>query len=119
MKNLLALAAMTVLAGSTLAVAAERREALPSQDTSVRVLAFTAKWCEQCQRDKAELQKLREQGVEITEIDVDRDPAMAERYNVTQLPTYVVEENGVEVERTGSVSVLGTILVAFLLWLIL
>ena len=47
------------------------------------------------------------------------DPAMAGRYNVTHLPTYVVEENGVEVERTGSVSVLGTILIAFLVWLIL
>jgi len=119
MKYLIAILAMIVLAGSPLAVAAERTDALPSQDTSVHVMAFTAKWCEQCQKDKAELQKLREQGVEIIEVDVDRDPVMAGRYNVTRLPTYIVEENGVEVERTGSVSVLGTILIAFLFWLIL
>jgi thiol-disulfide isomerase/thioredoxin len=119
MKNLIALVAIFVSASSTLAVAAERTDVLPSQDTSVRVMAFTAKWCEQCQIDKAELQKLREQGVEIVEIDVDRDPTTAEQYNVTHLPTYVVEENGVEVERTGSVNVLGSILIAFLLWLIL
>lgn len=119
MKYLIALVAMIVLAASGLAVAAERTDALSSQDTSVRVMAFTAKWCQQCEKDKAELQKLRKQGVEIIEIDVDREPATADRYNVTHLPTYVVEENGVEVERTGSVSVLGTILIALLVWLIL
>ena len=82
-------------------------------------MAFTAKWCEQCQKDKAELQKLREQGVEIVEIDVDSDPTMADHYRVSRLPTYVVEKDGVEVERTEKVGVLGTILIGFLLWLIL
>jgi thioredoxin 1 len=119
MKYLIALVAMIVLAGSTLAVAAERTDALPSQDTSIRVMAFTAKWCEQCQRDKADLKKLREQGVEIIEIDVDNDPEMADRYGVSRVPIYVVEKDGVEVERTEKVGVLGTILIAFLLWLIL
>jgi len=88
----------------------------------VEVLAFTAPWCEQCQKDKAELKRLRGEGYVIREINVDDEPELAKEYGVikngrTKVPQYVVLENGVEVRRTESVSVLGTILIAALFWI--
>ena len=81
----------------------------------IHVLAFQS--CEQL--DKVELDRLRDKGVSIKTIDVDLNPAMADRYGIKTLPTYVVEQNGVEIKRTGSVSVLGAFLIALLAWLIL
>lgn len=67
------------------------------------VLAFSAPWCSGCQKDKPQIAMLRERGVKITEINIDERPDLAEQYGVTVVPTYVVLENGVEVERTTSI----------------
>jgi len=118
MKYLVALVATIVLAVSMAAVAAERMEALPSQDANVRVLAFKSETCGQCQQDKAELRRLIDKGVNVQIVDVDRNPAMARRYGVRRVPEYVIERDGVVVERTGKVELLGALLIGFLIWLI-
>ena len=70
------------------------------------VLVFSAKWCPPCIRDKPQVDELRRQGVKVTIIDYDENPEMFRRYRVTQMPTYVVlDENGVEIQRTGSITV--------------
>ena len=70
------------------------------------VLAFTADWCQVCQRDKPKLGELRRQGVDVVEIDYDARPDLVRKYRVRRLPTYIVIEDGKEVERTESILVL-------------
>ena len=57
---------------------------------------------------------MRRRGVRVTEIDIDEHPELARRHGVTQLPTYVVLEDGVEVRRTGNILLLLKILAALL-----
>ena len=72
----------------------------------ISVLAFTADWCQACQRDKPKLAELRRHGVEVVEIDYDARPDLVRKYRVRRLPTYIVLKNGEEVERTGSIMML-------------
>ena len=85
------------------------------QQVEREVLAFTSPWCGGCRTDKPKLTELRRQGVKITEINVDEQADLAERYNIQTLPTYVVLENGVEVQRTGSI----TAIIAIVKWLLI
>lgn len=91
----------------------------PLQPNQVRVerevLAFTAPWCGGCQKDKAQIAELRDKGVKITEINIDERPDLAQQYNVTVVPTYVVLENGTEVQRTNSILTI----VSMLVWLLM
>ena len=70
---------------------------------NVEVLAFTAKWCPACQRDKPRIEQLRRQGLKITSIDADLQPELLKRYGVNLLPTYIVLEGGIEVRRTNDI----------------
>lgn len=76
----------------------------------VQVLAFTADWCGACQRDKPQLAKLQDAGVNVRSVDADAEPNMLKRHRVTRLPTYVVLEDGVEQHRTGDIVALLKIL---------
>lgn len=78
------------------------------------VLAFTATWCGGCRQDKPQIAMLRERGVKITEINIDERPDLAKQYGVTVVPTYVVLENGVEVERTTSIITI----ISMIIWLL-
>ena len=84
------------------------RSAPRHQVTSV--LAFTADWCQACQRDKPKLAELRRRGVEVVEIDYDALPDLVRKYRVRRLPTYIVLKDGEEVERTESILMLIKIL---------
>ena len=77
---------------------------------SHQVYAFTADWCQACQRDKPKLAELRRCGVEVVEIDYDARPDLVRKYQVRRLPTYIVLKNGEEVERTESILLLIKIL---------
>ena len=71
-----------------------------------QVYAFTADWCQVCQRDKPKLAELRRRGVDVVEIDYDARPDLVRKYRIRRLPTYIVIEDGKEVERTESILVL-------------
>lgn len=75
-----------------------------------QVYAFTADWCQACQRDKPKLAELRRRGIEVFEIDYDARPDLARKYRIRRLPTYIVLEDGKEVERTESILLLIKIL---------
>lgn len=85
------------------------------QQVEREVLAFTSPWCGGCRADKPKIAELRRQGVKITEINVDEQPDLAARYNIQSLPTYVVLENGTEVQRTQSI----TAILAIVKWLLI
>jgi thioredoxin-like negative regulator of GroEL len=56
----------------------------------VRVLAFTASWCEPCRRNVPALAQIRASGVNVQIIDIDERPQLAKRYNVATVPMYIV-----------------------------
>ena len=61
---------------------------------------FSATWCGPCKVFKPIMQEIAGEGSIIVEfIDIDQEQNKAEKYNVRSVPTTVVEENGVEVDR--------------------
>lgn len=86
----------------------------PQVEIDIHVLAFTAKWCSACKRDKPQIEELRRRGVKITMIDADEQPQLLKDYQVKSLPTYIVYEDDVEIQRTGSITLIITILAKIL-----
>lgn len=90
------------------------RQPVP-QRVEREVLAFTSTWCGGCKADKPKIAELRRQGVKITEIDIAERQDLARKYQIEVLPTYVVLENGVEVQRTNSILAI----IAIVKWLLI
>jgi thiol-disulfide isomerase/thioredoxin len=90
----------------------------PEPEVTREVLFFTQPGCPPCEEAKPQLEELRHKGVKITEINIRERPDLARQYNIRGTPTYVVLEDGVEIERTQSITVLITILVKLLAFLL-
>ena len=65
---------------------------------------FTATWCGPCQSFKPVMNEIASEGYSIEFIDVDQEHNKATKYGVRSVPTVVIEENGIEVDRfVGSI----------------
>ena len=60
---------------------------------------FSATWCGPCKSFKPVINEIASEGYSVQFIDIDQSSAIAEQYNVRSVPTVVIEENGVEVDR--------------------
>ena len=60
---------------------------------------FTATWCGPCKAFKPVMNEVAGEGYSIQFIDIDQNKTLASQYGVRSVPTTVIEENGVEVER--------------------
>ncbi|WP_202320126.1 thioredoxin family protein [Archaeoglobus neptunius] len=61
----------------------------------MKAIIFTSRYCPYCRYFERNVEKLREEiGIAFEVVDVDRNPELAERYDVTILPTLVIVENG-------------------------
>ena len=60
---------------------------------------FSATWCGPCQQFKPIMKELANEGNNIQFIDVDKDSELASKYGVRSVPTVVIEDGGVEVDR--------------------
>ena len=65
---------------------------------------FSAKWCGPCKAFKPIMQEIAgEESIIVEFIDVDEQQNLAQQYGVRSIPSVVIEENGVEVDRfTGA-----------------
>ena len=60
---------------------------------------FTATWCGPCKAFRPVMNEVVGEGYSIQFIDVDENQSLASQYGVRSVPTTVIEENGVEVDR--------------------
>jgi|TARA_B100001996_G_C18497664_1_gene530195 thioredoxin 1 len=60
---------------------------------------FSATWCGPCQTFKPIMNEIKSEGYYVEFIDIDNLSDLAQQYNVRSVPTVVIEENGVEVDR--------------------
>tara|TARA_R100000742_G_C4261984_1_gene79792 strand:- start:902 stop:1144 length:243 start_codon:yes stop_codon:yes gene_type:complete len=66
---------------------------------------FSATWCGPCRTFKPVMNEIAGEGYSVQFIDIDQSPDLQQKYNVRSVPTTVIEENGVEVNRiVGAVS---------------
>ncbi len=69
---------------------------------AVKLLDFWAPWCGPCKMMDPilnELEKAWGEKVEIVKINVDENPAEAQKYGVMSIPTYILEKDGKETGR--------------------
>jgi len=60
---------------------------------------FSATWCGPCKVFKPVMTEIVSEGHTVEFIDVDQEQDKAQQYGVRSIPTVVIEENGVEVDR--------------------
>ena len=84
--------------GAAVLVVIGLRSGLAAESDNV-LLDFTATWCGPCQQMSAAVSKLERQGFPIRKVDIDKEPALASRFNVQSIPCFVLVANGKEVDR--------------------
>ena len=60
---------------------------------------FSATWCGPCKSFKPVINEIASEGYSVQFIDIDQSPNTATQYSVMSVPTVIIEENGVEVDR--------------------
>ena len=67
------------------------------------LIDFFATWCGPCKMLAPLIDQLAEENPDkkICKIDVDKNPALAERFGVMSIPTLILMKNGTPVEKAG------------------
>ena len=60
---------------------------------------FSATWCGPCKTFKPVMNEIAGEGHSVQFIDIDQQQDLAAKYGVRSVPTTVIEENGIEVDR--------------------
>lgn len=60
---------------------------------------FWATWCGPCMRQGPIIEELAAEGYAVGKVDVDEEPALAQRFGIMSIPTIVVFKGGKEVNR--------------------
>ena len=84
-----------------LALAAILPNPLQAENGSLKIIKFEADWCGACKQMKPVFASVARssEGVTFETVNVDRQEALADRYGVELLPTFVAVKNGKEVGR--------------------
>ena len=60
---------------------------------------FWATWCGPCMRQGPIIDALAEEGYAVGKVNVDQEMALAQKYQVMNIPTLLIFKNGKEAER--------------------
>jgi thiol-disulfide isomerase/thioredoxin len=64
------------------------------------VLYFTADWCNPCERTRPVAEDLKREGfIDFVFVDADIEIELLERFGVKSIPTYILLEDGLEIDR--------------------
>ncbi len=63
------------------------------------LLDFSSPTCGPCQQMRPTIHQLKERGYPVREVDTSKNPALANRYNITHVPAFVVLVRGQEFAR--------------------
>jgi len=85
---------------------------------SREVLFFTQSGCSPCEKARPQVEEMKKQGLKVTEVWYHENPELFRQYEVSTTPTFIVLEDGIEIERTGDIVLLLTILVKVLTWIL-
>jgi thiol-disulfide isomerase/thioredoxin len=67
------------------------------------VFYFTAEWCSPCKKTKPIVEELKKEGYQFQIIDADYEQLLAKRFEIKSIPTFVLLEDGKELNRiTGA-----------------
>ncbi|MGJ8726285.1 MAG: thioredoxin [Roseibacillus sp.] len=78
-----------------------------SKATGPVLVDFWAEWCGPCKQMNPVLEQLAQDlagEATIAKVNVDESPALAQKFGVQSIPTFLVLKNGEEVERKTGVS---------------
>jgi len=60
---------------------------------------FTAAWCAPCKLFKPVMNEISLEGYSVQFINIDQQQDLTAKHNVRSVPTVIIEENGIEVDR--------------------
>lgn len=60
---------------------------------------FWATWCGPCRRQAPIIEELAEEGYCVGKVNVDEEPALAQRFQIMSIPTMIIFKDGREIER--------------------
>ena len=101
----IAIAAIGIVGPSFAFMGCTQETKLVESPPAVCVEAFTAPWCESCQKIKPKLKLLQDAGVDVQIINIEKRPDLVKRRNIKSVPTFLIFSKGSNVMRTGSIDV--------------
>ena len=63
----------------------------------LKLVEFHTSWCSYCKKQQPELEQMEK--VWIGQVDADKAPFIASKYNVSGFPTFLVFKDGREIDR--------------------
>lgn len=64
-----------------------------------KVLYFTAIWCGPCKKTRPIVEQMISDGFNIHIVDADSESSVANKYHVLSIPTFILLEDGIEIDR--------------------